>query len=133
YTSRRPLVVDSSLVAAFLFGEPRCEEALARMEGWALCAPRIIDFEVANIGMNKIRSKQTTLETAKVAMNAFREMSIEISDIEPDVMLEMAARLGLSAYDAAYICLAEAIGAPLVTFDEALGRAAVAHFAKGTP
>ena len=132
YAVRRPLVVDSSVVGAFLFGEPRSDEAKARMDGWALTAPRIMTFEVANIGMNKIRSAQTTLESAAEAMRAFGALSIEMVDVSPDRLLMIAATLKLSTYDASYVCVAEEYGAPLATFDNVLGRAALAYFSQAS-
>ena len=39
-------------------------------------------------------------------------------------MCKVASDCGLTAYDAAYLCVAESLQAPLATFDALLGRAA---------
>jgi predicted nucleic acid-binding protein len=43
----------------------------------------------------------------------------------------IAQRYGLTAYDAAYLCVAERLAAPLATVDEKLATAARLHL--GTP
>jgi predicted nucleic acid-binding protein len=49
--------------------------------------------------------------------------------IDPAAQFELARRLKLTAYDAAYLQLAIELNAPLATFDETLGRAAQAVMA----
>ncbi len=130
YSKRAPLVVDSSVLAAWVFGEPRAAEAQARVQGHALFAPNLLIYEMANIGMNKIRSRQLDAPAAVKVLGHFHRFDVSYRQIEGAAMLTLAAKLKLTAYDAAYICLAESLGAPLVTFDEALAKAALAHFSK---
>jgi predicted nucleic acid-binding protein len=132
YAKRAYRVVDSSVLGAWLFGEPRCAEAEALMHGWQLAAPQLIDYEIANIGMNKLRGK--VLESAAIEAILEQYARTPVERFEPDTgaIFELAAKYNLSCYDAAYLLLADQLGAPLATFDGELGRVALAHFAQGT-
>lgn len=130
YYKRAPLVVDSSFLAAWVFGEPRGPDALARIQGHALYAPTLLLYEMANIGMNKIRSKQIDATAAAGLLADFRDFDIRYESVDGEAILQLAAKLNLTAYDAAYIFLAKHLSAPLVTFDETLGRAALDYFSK---
>lgn len=129
YARRPRRVIDSSVFVAWLFGEPRCDEAQALIEGWQLAAPQILDYEIANAGMNKLRRKALPANTVEAVLDRFAAIEIERYVLNPVALFAMASRYDLSAYDAAYLLLAEQLAAPLVTFDEKLGRAANQHFA----
>ena len=55
YASRQPLVVDASVLACALFGEAQNDLAISWMRGHALAAPQLVDYEIANIALNKAR------------------------------------------------------------------------------
>ena len=129
YAKRPWRVIDSSVFVAWLFGEPRCDEAQALIDGWQLAGPQVLDYEIANAGMNKLRSKALTRDTVEAVLDRFAVLDIERFAMKPAALFKMAARYDLSAYDAAYLVLAEQLGASLVTFDEKLGKAATLHFA----
>lgn len=127
YQKRPPLVVDASVLAAAVFSEDNREEALNWMRGRALHAPQIVDYEMTNVALNKLRRRQATAETAAEALAAFSALELERSPAVPGDVLKLALQWGLTAYDAAYLCLAVELKAPLVTFDSRLGEAAKAH------
>jgi predicted nucleic acid-binding protein len=133
YLKRTPLVVDSSLLAAWIFGEARALEAEAQLLGHLLYAPALSQYEIANVGMNKVRSGVLNADDVLIALTHFAELDMTFCPIESKDMFSVAAKLKLTAYDAAYVCLAEQLNAPLVTFDEALGKAAIAHFSVAKP
>ncbi len=56
--------------------------------------------------------------------NAFALLRPREHEVDPHVILELAARLSISAYDAEYVALAEHLRVPLVTFDQKLQAAA---------
>ena len=126
--ARRPLlVVDSSVLAAVLFAEPSRSEAEAQVRGRRLCAPGLIDFEIANIAVIKGRARVLAWEEVQRALAAFATLDLAREDVDVVAMARLAERYGLTAYDAAYLCVAETMQAPLVTFDAALGKAARRH------
>ena len=53
-----------------------------------------------------------------------RHMDVTWVEVEPTAVLRLAIESGLSAYDASYLQVSRVIGAPLLTFDERLRRAA---------
>ena len=126
YLVRPPLVVDCSLIAAWLFQEPERDEAQARIAGRSLHAPALLDFEIVNVAVKKLKkSSHTAPVTEGIARLAWFE--IERHDIDPAGVFALAHRYDLSGYDAAYLWLAAELRAPLATFDRQLGTAAQAH------
>ena len=134
YASRQPLVVDASVLAAAVFDENERELALSWMRGRALAAPQLVDYEITNIALSKVRSKQVDTEAAVQALALFAALDIERVPIAMDGVFALAAQCQLTAYDAAYLWLAAQLKAPLATFDGRLGEAATAYLsALGSP
>jgi predicted nucleic acid-binding protein len=129
YARRPRLVVDASVLASVLFAERGGEHALAWLQGRALCAPFLIDFELANAALQKTRRRTMSEDAAAAALQALATLDLERLGVDAAEVLRLAARYELSAYDAAYLWLAAALGAPLATFDDALGAAAKRHLA----
>jgi uncharacterized protein with PIN domain len=48
-------VVDASALAALLFAEPEADSIARRLEGARLVAPSLVDFELANVCLTKMR------------------------------------------------------------------------------
>lgn len=126
YLVRPPVVVDASLICAYLFEEPEAPEAGRLMTGKRLCAPRLLDQEVLNVCVIKAR-RGLAPESARRALADFLDQPIDFADPVLDEQLALALRYGLSGYDAAYLWLAAELRAPLLTFDRKLGAAAQAH------
>lgn len=127
YLARPLLVVDCSLLAALIFNEPERGQAEQRMAGHALHAPRLLDHEITQVALTKIKRG----EPAGVTLEGLREyQALELEHHETELLgaFELAQRYGLSAYDAAYLCLAAQLRAPLATFDRKLNDAATAYF-----
>lgn len=131
YLRRSPIVVDASILAAVLFSESGRGKAEASMAGHALCAPSLIDFEIANVALNKKRRRLIDADTLEGAIRDFTELDIERYPITAADLVALAERYALSAYDASYLWLAASLQVPLVTFDERLGAAAKEHLAEG--
>jgi predicted nucleic acid-binding protein len=126
YLGRPPLVVDCSVLVAVLFQEPLRQEALRSMAGKSLHAPALLDSEIANVAVKKSRGG---LPQAVIgdALEKYVQHAIELHRPDVPAQYALAIRYGLSAYDAAYLWLAGALQAPLVTFDAKLGQAARAY------
>ena len=89
---------------------------------WA--APRFWESEVRNICATAMRTKKLTLSRAIEVMDqlpAYLRGGVRIP--ETPRVLELAQASGHSAYDCEYVAVAESLGVPLVTFDQALIRA----------
>ncbi len=129
YARRPRLVVDASVLAAVLFVETGAEPAIAWMRGRAICAPHLVDYELANAALNKARRRSISDTAAGSALEALALLDLERHGVEPAEVVTLAARYGLTAYDAAYLWLAASLAAPLATYDEQLGAAARTHLA----
>lgn len=124
YTARQPLVVDASVLAAALFGEDEHELAVSWMRAHALAAPQLVDYEIANIALNKLRRKLVDHEAAAQSLSLFAALDITRMPTAMEGVFALAAQYKLTAYDAAYLWLAAQLKAPLATFDRRLGEAA---------
>ena len=89
-------------------------------------APALLGFELANVCLIKTR-RHPEQEPALAAAFALRHrLGVEEMAVDHDDALDLAARTGLTAYDASYLWLARQLGADLVTLDRQLEQAATA-------
>jgi len=122
----QPTVVDCSVMAALIFDEPAGQTAAALLAGRAMHAPSLLPYEMASVACKKLRAGAQASEIER-ALTDFDEQAVELHACAPAAAAQIAQRYGLSAYDAAYLCLAAALRAPLATFDKRLGEAATTH------
>ncbi|MDQ3734261.1 MAG: type II toxin-antitoxin system VapC family toxin [Actinomycetota bacterium] len=116
-------MIDASALVDVLAGDRPSTGLLQRVSREPWHAPHFIDLELLNSLRRLVLRNQITVELAasvqsdfslitisRYAHLGFRERIWELRD-------------SMTAYDAAYIALAEALDAPLVTTDTRLGRA----------
>jgi predicted nucleic acid-binding protein len=127
YLRRPPLVTDASVVAAALFAEEHGDEAVALLRGRALHAPHLLDHEIGNVALKKLRREERAWSGVAAALQAYGRLSIERHPVDAEAVVTVARRYELTAYDAAYLVVAQQIRAPLATFDESLADAARKH------
>ena len=116
-------VVDASALAALLFGEPEAEVIAARLEGGRLTAPALLDFELANVCLIKMRRQPEAREALRAAFGLAGRLNIETVAVDHSATLDLAGATGLTAYDASYLWLSRVLDAELVTLDRALAAA----------
>lgn len=124
YVRYPPLVVDCSVLATVLFDEPEREAALLAMAGKELFAPNLLDHEMVSVAVKKSGSGMQ--KAARQALQDLSDLRLTRCTVDSAAQFELARRIKLSAYDAAYLQLALDLRAPLATFDQKLGRAAKA-------
>lgn len=93
-----------------------------RGERW-LAAPEVIDLEFLQALRGLLRSGQLDDRRAKQAMADFNDLPMRRHGHGPIRDRVWELRDALSAYDAAYVALAEMLNARLVTRDAPLSRA----------
>jgi predicted nucleic acid-binding protein len=93
-------VIDASALAAVIFDEIGAEAIVARLEGCMLVAPTLVDFELVNTCLSKIRRHPLDRDLPLQAYNARSTIRIETVDIEHGAALAFAERTGLTGYDA---------------------------------
>lgn len=88
-----------------------------------LHAPHLLDVEIAQVLRRLVQLKQISAGRAREALEDHLELFIERAPQREMLERIWELRDSLTAYDAAYIALAEALDAPLVTCDAKLARA----------
>lgn len=115
-------VVDASAVAAVVFDEPEAAPVMASLRQ-AIIAPSLIRYEMASVCAVKLmrdpRQAKATLDRYRL----FNALEIEFAEPDWDTLPVLARQWELTAYDAAYLQLALARRAPLVTLDARLAAA----------
>jgi predicted nucleic acid-binding protein len=89
----------------------------------ALHAPHLVDLEVVQTLRRYERSAELDEGQAAEALRAFMDLDLERHEHAPLLARVWHLRENLTAYDAAYVALAEALDAKLVTCDARLARA----------
>jgi predicted nucleic acid-binding protein len=92
-----------------------------------LKAPALLPYELSNAVWQAERRGRVTRSQADRIIRSFADLDIEIDSQSWGEMLPLARQLERSAYDAAYLTLAERLGEPLITGDERLYNAVHAH------
>ncbi|HKM99905.1 MAG TPA: type II toxin-antitoxin system VapC family toxin [Candidatus Binataceae bacterium] len=118
-------VADASVLAAWFFDEPNRTHAGALLEGFELYAPDLLPYELANVAWVKSRQMSAAADKIAEALADAMEFNIFMMPVKAAQLLTVARQLEVTAYDAAYICVARTIGCPIATFDRRLAKAAV--------
>ncbi len=119
--------MDASAVVELLLGSARGEAVvagLADVHGASdLHAPDLVDVEVAQV-LRRLEGAGSLLEArARGAIELLSRLPVTRHPARALLPRVWALREDLTAYDAMYVALAEALHAPLLTCDERLGRA----------
>jgi len=122
-TSDDLVVVDASAIAAVLFGEPQADAIAARLNGSHLVAPHLLPYEISSVCLKKLTLYPRRRRSILQAFVLYQAMGIELLDVRPLDVVQLARRRAITTYDAAYLWLAKSLPAGLVTLDRKLVRA----------
>ena len=118
------LVVDAGyVVAALVDSGSDGTWAEEQMAGADLAAPHLMPMEVANILRRAALAGDITADTAALAHGELLELSVALFGYAPFASRVWELRDTVTAYDAWYVALAEALHADLATVDRRLSRA----------
>jgi predicted nucleic acid-binding protein len=123
------IVVDASAVVEALLRS----SAAAAVERWlfdprqTLHAPHLLDVEVAHVIRRYAANGEIDNERGRAALTDLADLHLR--RYRHDFLLPRVwdLRNNLTAYDAVYVALAEALDAPLLTRDQRLAAAASHH------
>ena len=118
-------VLDASAVLEWLLQRPAAEQIERRFltAAESLYAPHLLDLEVTQVLRRYESQGKLTAERGRQALTDLQDLPL--TRVPHDLFLPRIWQLrhNVTAYDAAYLALAEAIPAPLVTCDGRLARA----------
>jgi len=119
------IVVDAAALVDALTLAPDSGALRARLVGEDLNAPTLLDFEVVSALRGLTLGGHLGGDRALDALTDFEDLALTRWECTDALRRRMfALRANLSAYDAAYVALAEALECPLVTRDAHIDRAA---------
>lgn len=127
-------VIDASVVIASLLPDEPYRAAALRVlsrfltDTLELVTTSLLRYELANALLKAIRSGRIEPEAAFQAIKEFEVFSIPEREVSSIETLRLANAYERSAYDAAYLALAQAEDAPFITADRKLYNALKGRF-----
>jgi predicted nucleic acid-binding protein len=120
------LVADTSTIIAVIANEPEKPLLIAKTQGYDLVAPESLYWEIGNAFSVMIKRGRITLEQATAAIEIYKQIPIDLLDVDLEQALELVDKHKVYAYDAYMIACALDRGCPLLTLDGGLVYAAKA-------
>ncbi len=119
------IVVDASVILELLLRRPATRAIEPRLfrRGETLHAPHLLDLEVAQVLRCYAAKGELGPDRGDEALEDLRDLGIHRYAHEPFLSRIWKLRGNLTAYDAAYVALAEALDAPLLTRDRKMAQA----------
>lgn len=126
------MIVDANVILRAFFPdeEQECAQALIRdhvIGHVQLEAPDLLLYEVSNAVVQARRRGRLTDEQAEDILSSFEGLGITLKPVDWRQMVPIALRFDRSAYDAAYLALAEPDAQPFITGDARMYNAVREH------
>ena len=119
------IVVDASVLVEVLLRTAAAPDIERRLlySGASLCAPQMLDLEVAQALRRYCASGEVNVARGQEALDDLADLPIARYDHVALLPRIWSLRQNMTAYDAAYVALAEALNVALVTCDRRLAAA----------
>lgn len=118
------IVLDASAAVELLLNTTAGGRIAARLaDAGTLNSPHLIDIEITQTLRRLLARAEISKERAALALDHWVKMDVERHAHAPFLDRIWALKDNYSAYDAAYVALAEVLQAPLVTGDQRLANA----------
>jgi len=126
------VIVDASVILSAFFPDEQQAQAQALIRDHVigrveLIAPSLLLYEVTNAVVCATRRGRINNEQAKSILSSFEGLRIALRPVTWQHMLPLARRFHRTAYDAAYLALADTSDQPLCTGDSRLYNAVRQH------
>lgn len=115
-------VVDASVLAALLFGEPKAAEAEMLLQNQMLIAPSLLKYELTQVTVKKVAIHPQKKILIFEALSLINSLDIQWVEVEALEVAKLAIDEDITAYDASYLYVSRLLDVPLVTFDKKLGK-----------
>ena len=123
----KSFVLDASLALEW-FSADAAPEALTKrslLDDHVVLVPALWRFEVMNAVTTWLRRGDISSATCAMILNDIMQLPFStVDEGDPELIVSLATKQGLSAYDATYLHIAMVTGDPLATLDRALITAA---------
>ena len=119
------MIIDASVLLSAFFPDEAQAQAQAVLHAHAsgrgrLKAPILVVYEVTNAVWQAERRGRISSAQVDEILQTVAGLGIELLSLDWGEMLPLARQYNRSAYDAAYLTLAQRVGEPLVTGDKRL-------------
>ena len=114
------IVVDTSVIIAVILNEKKKSAIIKLTKGANLFAPTSLHWEIGNAFSAMFKRGRLKFEDAVKALGYYQEIPIRFTDIDLELVLDIANRYKIYAYDAYFIAAAKELNAPLLSLDTAL-------------
>lgn len=114
------IVVDASAALSALLNDGPARQALMADQ---LHAPHLVDSEVTSGLRRVVATGMIDADAGWLALDTWRRLGLTRYAVHPLLERVWELRDNLTAYDAGYVALAEALGCALLTADAKLSRA----------
>lgn len=111
------ITADASVFMAVILNEPSKARLLEVTEGAELVSPPTLPWEVGNGLSALFKRRRVSLDQAKAALEAFRQIPVRLADVEIERAVELAKAQDMYAYDAYVLECARTYRAPLLSLD----------------
>ena len=118
------LVVDASVLAPAIIDAGTDGDTIrARLRGEAIAGPDLLRIEVLAVIRKSLIAGALTATQADDAVEDLLDLPVSVFPSAPLLRRAWALRDNVTAYDASYVALAEALDCPLLTADTRLANA----------
>ncbi|MEO6629963.1 MAG: type II toxin-antitoxin system VapC family toxin [Aquihabitans sp.] len=117
------IVLDASAVIELVLSSANGQAVARRIDGESLHAPQLLLVEAVQVLRRLTQAGLIAAGRAAEAVADLQALDVEHYDHTSLLDRVWGLRHNLTAYDAVYVALAEALDAPLLTFDERLANA----------
>ena len=114
------IVVDASAAVLALLNDG---DARARLANEPLAVPHLADSEIVQALRSQVRRGDVSADDAQRAIDAWAQLGIQRVGLSGLLRRVWDLRENLTAYDASYVVVAEALECPLLTADARLAGA----------
>jgi predicted nucleic acid-binding protein len=118
------IVIDTSSIIAAIANEPEKAELIRLTANANLIAPASVHWEIGNAFSAMLKRSRIDLAMVHKALEAYRKIPIRFTNVDIEQSLELAAKLGIYAYDAYVILAALDQKCDLLALDRGLIHAA---------
>jgi len=118
------IVVDTSALIAVIVAEPERDRIVELTASHDLIGPGSIPWEVGNAFSAMLKQSRLALDEVQRGLEIFRSIPLRYVQADLSNSLAIANKTKMYAYDAYFLDCASRHGAPLLSLDRSLNRAA---------